>query len=272
MNVALRLQDASIRRTVRNLAAAAGLAVVGLLPTPARAVPMVEAPTFVNTEQYLRFTIDHHFSALRLTELAAGTASVGSTSNFAGAPDVFPASLAKATDPVALQIATEANAAQRMEIIEGQNFLRTYYGIDFVPTLQPVFAPLIATLDAAASGNPFNIAFLETFTGHHASLIPPSQQCTTAAPQPDVRDYCASIVESQTRQINQMRAELASVYGITNIPFEMISLPNNGAFPSATGATLIPEPASAAIFAAGMLGLGVVRSKRVRARRGSTLA
>jgi len=85
-----------------------------LAAAAAHAVPFLEAPSFANEVQYLEFTIDHHYSALRITELAAGTSDVGSTSNFAGSPDVYPPTPAKATDPVALQVATMANAAQRL--------------------------------------------------------------------------------------------------------------------------------------------------------------
>ena len=240
----------------RKLAAAAALALAGLLPAAAAyAVPMTEPPTFANEVQYLEFTINHHFSALRITELAAGTSAVGSSSNFAGSPDVYPATAAKATDPVALQVATMANAAQRREIVEGQDFLRTYYGIsDYIPTLQPSLAPVVSYVDAAAAGDPFNVAFLEAFSGHHATLVPASQECTTAAPHADVQAYCAGIVASQTMQISQMRTELADMYGITSIPYETIPLPDNGAFPSA--GTAVPEPASAPLLAAALLGLG----------------
>jgi len=251
-------QDSPGRPGAWKLAAAGALSLAGLLPAAAaHAVPFLEAPSFANEVQYLEFTIDHHYSALRMTELAAGTSAVGATSNFAGSPDVYPATPAKATDPVALQVATIANAAQRREIVEGQGFLQTYYGINFIPTLQLVLQPLVSYLDAAAPGDPFNVAFLEDFSGHHATLIPASQECTTAAPHADVQAYCASIVASQTMQIGQMRIELASVYGITNIPYETIPLPNNGAFPSAgSGSTPVSEPASAALLAAALLGLG----------------
>lgn len=249
--------------------AVCALALGGPLSAPAaHAVPLTQPPTFADEVQYLEFTINHHFSALRITELAAGTAAVGSSSNVAGSPDVFPATPAKATDPVALQVATMANAAQRREILEGQDFLRAYYGIgDYTPTLQPSLAPVVAYVDAAAAGDPFNVAFLEAFSGHHATLVPASQECATAAPHADVRAYCASIVESQTMQIERMRTELADAYGITTVPYEEIPLPDNGAFPSAGGGTPVPEPASFALLGAGLLGLGVARGRKKTADR-----
>lgn len=257
------VQTASSRSVTWAFAAASALCLAGLLPATAHAVPMTQSPTFRDEVQYLKFTIDHHYSALRITELAAGTATVGSSSNYAGSPEIFPATSAKATNPVALQVATMANMGQRMEIIEAQGFLQTFYGISYTPSLQPYLAPVVEYVDQAAAGDPFNIAFLETFSGHHATLVPPSQDCTTLAPNAEVRTYCASIVASQTRQISLMRTELASAYGITSIPYETVSLP------ASVAGTAVPEPASAALFAAGVLGLGLVRGRQGRVGRDS---
>lgn len=235
--------------------AASAFCLAGLLPGVAHAVPFTESPSFANEVQYLTFTIDHHYSALRITELAAGTVTVGSSSNYAGSPNVFPATPAKGTNPVVLSVATMANAGQRREIVEAQGYLQTYYGIGYAPSLQSYLAPPVEAVDQAVAGDPFNIAFLETFSGHHATLVPPSQACTTAAPHADVRAYCAGIVANQTMQISRMRTELATTYGITSIPYEIVPLPDSVA------GRPVPEPASAALLAAGLLGFGLVRGK-----------
>lgn len=232
-------------------AAASTFCLAGLVPAAAQAVPMTQPPAFRDEISYLTFTIDHHYSALRMTELAAGTATVGSSSNYAGSPNVFPSTPAKATDPVALSVAVMANMGQRREIVEAQGFLQSYYGISYTPSLQPYLAPPVAFVDQAAAGDPFNIAFLEAFSGHHATLIPSSQECTAAAAHADVQAYCAGIVASQTRQIGEMRNELATAYGITSVSYETVPLP------AGIPASPVPEPASAAMFAAGLLGLGV---------------
>lgn len=245
------------------LMTASAFVVAGLIPVAADAVPMTQPPTFRDEVSYLEFTIDHHFTALRMTELAAGTAAVGSSSNYAGSPNVFAPTPAKATDPVALTIATMANMGQRREIVEAQGFLQTYFGISYVPSVQSYLAPPVQFVNQASAGDPFNIAFLETFSGHHATLVPSSQECAIAAPDSPVRDYCAGIVASQTRQIGQMRAELASVYGIVDVPYETVPLPASfGGTP-----TQVPEPASAALLAAGVLGLAAARANWRRAER-----
>lgn len=170
---------------------------------------------YVNEENFLEFTIDHHFSALRMTELAAGTATVGSSSNFAGSPISFPPSPQKATDPVALAIAVAANAAQRSDTLKMEGFLNVYYGIsNFPPMILPENQVMIDKLDADPAGDPFNIDFLELFTVHHAELLPFAQECSAEAPHADVRDLCSNMVSSQSRQIAQMEAELRDRYGI----------------------------------------------------------
>ena len=233
------------RRLARFSAAVAAVACIAV-PIAARAVPFVAPPPFVNEADFLAFTIDHHFSALRITELAAGTATVGSSSHFAGSPDAFSSTPARATDPVVLEMAMAANAAQRMEIVDTQGMLENFYDIRYVPRMRPPQEQLVEALEAALPGDPFNIAFLEIFSGHHATLLPPARECARVAPHAEVRAMCASMVAAQTREIEEMRAHLASEYGITDIPY--VTIPNSDGRP-------LPAPASASLLVVGLWGL-----------------
>jgi len=228
------------------LSAAVAIVVGAAVPMTARAVPFVEPPPFGNEADFLEFTIDHHFSALRITELAAGTAATGSSSHFAGSPNAFPSTPARATDPVVLEMATTANSAQRMEIVDTQGMLEDFYDIGYVPRMRSSQGQLVDALEAAPSGDPFNIAFLEIFSGHHATLLPPARECASVAPHAEVRAMCANMVAAQTREIEEMRAHLASRYGITEIPY--VTIPNSDGRP-------LPVPASASLLVVGLWGL-----------------
>ena len=245
------------------LASAAVAIVVGAaVPMTARAVPFVEPPPFGNEADFLEFTIDHHFSALRITELAAGTAAVGSSSHFAGSPNAFPSTPPQATDPVVLEVATAANAAQRMEIVDTQGMLENFYDVRYVPRMLSSQRQLVDALEAAPAGDPFNIAFLEIFSGHHATLLPPARECASVAPHAEVRAMCANMVAAQTREIEEMRAHLASAYGITQIPY--VTIPNSDGRP-------LPVPASASLLVVGLWGLRCAL-RRSAAAAGATAA
>ncbi len=247
--VRVHLSSSGVSAKPRRLAwlSAAIAVVVGTaVPMAARAVPFVEPPPFGNETDFLEFTIDHHFSALRITELAAGTAAVGFSSHFAGSPNAFPSTPPQATDPVVLEVATAANAAQRMEIVDTQGMLENFYDVRYVPRMLSSQRQLVDALEAAPAGDPFNIAFLEIFSGHHATLLPPARECASVAPHAQVRAMCASMVAAQTQEIEEMRAHLASAYGITEIPY--VTIPNSDGRP-------LPVPASASLLVVGLWGL-----------------
>lgn len=244
---------ARLRLTSR-LAALAGACLLALSAAPARADAIIPGATGAFEVEYLNFILDHHWSGLRATELAAGSvpdstaANVPPTINpYPGSPESFPPVAGKATNEVVLDIAPKSNESQRMEIEEGQGFLQDWYGVSATLEVPPSGAELISILDAAAPGDPFNIAFLTNFSMHHIMAIARSLECVERAGHAELRDYCSNIVQMQTMDVQRMRAELLNEYGIrfdTPIPGE------------------VPEPA-----ALGLLGLGVLGTAYLRRRR-----
>lgn len=228
---------------------------LGIASTPARAGGPMDGATGAFEVDYLQFILDHHYTGLRATELAAGTAAVGPTTSapYPGNPAAFPPSAAKGTNPVVLSVATMANMAQGMEIVEGQTFLQNWYGLTASLDVQPDGQMMLDMLEAAAPGDPFNISFLSNFGDHHVPAIERSLECLKLVGHAELRSYCQSIVTAQTREVREMRTELADTYGIVD---------NDPPLPAA-----VPEPSAWAMMIAGF-GLvgGLLRGRRAKLR------
>lgn len=177
---------------------------------------------------YLRFIIDHHFSALRMTELAAGTdpvrdPAIDPTEGTSPTPGYEPTP-AKATLPEILSMARGANRMQREEILRAQKFLHEWYGQDYEPRLRANARRLIATLEHTPGGRGFDRTFLEVFSRHHYQALQPSVDCLVSRElrHDDLERYCNGIVHMQTNEITDMRKLLCSEFGICDF---MPSLP-----------------------------------------------
>lgn len=169
---------------------------------------------------FMEMTIDHHFSALRMTELAAGTdlqreASISPSEGTAPTPG-FAATAAKATLDDIKSLARRNNRMQREEIVTLQSYLKQWYGIDYQPRIRSDAQTLINILESAPAGNDFNHAFLETFSRHHFSLFQPLNGCLTGSDLEhyDLRRSCNDMWHSQTSDIDEMRHDLARHFHI----------------------------------------------------------
>lgn len=172
--------------------------------------------------QFIESTIDHHFSALRMTELAVGTdpqrsSAISPTEGVAQTPG-YPATQAKATLDDLKSLARRANRTQREQILTLQSFLRNWYGISYQPKLTPDGEAGIDVLEAAATGKQFDKKFYETFSRHHYTLLDPLNQCITGSEllHPDLMSLCNEMWHSQTADITTMRRDLARHYGIVD--------------------------------------------------------
>ncbi len=171
-------------------------------------------------KNYLVFIIDHHYSALRMTELAAGTdtqrnAPVSNPSEGTAPTPGFGATVAKASDDQIRSMSRQANRTQREEIMKAQRFLRDWYGMQHEPQLTADGRRMINTLESSPAGTQFNQTFLRTFSNHHLSALAPSLHCQVKSDlgHAGLQRYCENIVVTQKNGINDMREMLCKQYG-----------------------------------------------------------
>jgi uncharacterized protein (DUF305 family) len=169
---------------------------------------------------YLRFIIDHHFAALRMTELAAGadptrSAPISADEGTSPTPNAAPA-VSKASIGDIKSIARGANRMQREEILRARTFLRQWYGIDHQPRVRGVSRRQIELLESASPGRPFDQMFLMVFSRHHYIAATRSVECLAGRElgHHELRNYCDTIVQAQLNQIDDMRHLLCREFSI----------------------------------------------------------
>jgi uncharacterized protein (DUF305 family) len=170
-------------------------------------------------KRYLRAIIDHHFSALRITELAAGTdpqrdTDISPMEGTSPTPETVPAQGKSSSDEIKA-MARRNNRMQREEILTAQRFLRDWYGVDYSPKLTPEGQAQIAILEKAPAGRAFDHLFLEVLSRHHYMALGPSTDCQVAVDleHHELVRYCAGIVHGQINDIQDMREMLSKEFG-----------------------------------------------------------
>lgn len=216
----------------------AGAVALTFAQAPAFAAAPGQGLTAKYEVEFMRMTIDHHFAALRMTELAAGTdlqrsPEIGPAEGTSPTPG-FAATPAKATLDDLKSIARRNNRMQREEIMMMQGFLRDWYGIDYQPRLREDAKAAIGLLERARPGADFNHLFYETFSRHHYMLMEPVNGCMTGSDlmHHDLRRECQGMWHSQIADIEMMRNELKKHFGIVDyLPFrglEPLRSPDSG--------------------------------------------
>jgi uncharacterized protein (DUF305 family) len=169
---------------------------------------------------FLKFTIDHHFGALRVTELAAGTdtrrnAEISPTEGTSPSPE-FPPTPAKALLDDVKSLARRNNRMQREEMLTAQTFLQEWYGITYEPRLTDEAAEAIERLEGTEAGKAFDIEFMQIFSRHHFMIVQASTACLVASElrHHALRRLCRGFLENQVNDIDEMRHLLCEPYGI----------------------------------------------------------
>ncbi len=171
---------------------------------------------------FLKMMIDHHYSALRITELAAGTDVHRNAQTLPGegtSPTPgMPATLAKSGLNEIKSLARRNNRMQREEILMAQDFLRKWYGIAYSPKLDMEGRQMIRMLEHAQPGQQFDRTFLEAFSRHHYMALTPATTCVVASEirHEALHRYCRGIVQAQLNDIEDMRELLAKYFNIVD--------------------------------------------------------
>lgn len=192
-----------------------------LLTTAARADMPGRGITAPFEVEYLRFIIDHHFSALRMTELVAGTdpardPPVENPGEGTSRTPGFDPTASKSTSDELKSMARRENRAQREEIAEARRFLRQWYGLTHEPAVPPSGMEMIRALEASPPGDPFDHMFMEMMSRHHFMASMRSLECQVSAEMQheELIRYCRNVVHNQVSDIQSMRMMLCRKFSI----------------------------------------------------------
>lgn len=170
--------------------------------------------------RFLKNAIDHHFAALRMTELAAGTdvtrndeiEPMEGTSPTPGFEDTS----AKAASDELKSMARRANRVQREEILMSRNVLRNWYGVEYAAQIDPVNRTRIKLLESSEPGSGFDELFLEIMSRHHFVIMARGTECVVSADlrHEELRRLCRGIVEGQMNEVTSMRELLCREHSV----------------------------------------------------------
>lgn len=200
-----------------------GIATLATLITPAAdAAEPGRGITASFEVRLMQLIIDHHYSALRMTELAAGTdpqrtgnlAPNEGTSPTPGYPPTRPKS---SLDEVR-SMARMENRSQREQLAQLRMFLRQWYGVDYQPRVRQEQQQMLAHLEHAQPGRDFDHVFLEVFSRHHYTLLQPMNACITGADRrhDELIRLCSQMWHMQTTGVDEMRQLLERHFNIVD--------------------------------------------------------
>ncbi|MCA7082511.1 MULTISPECIES: DUF305 domain-containing protein [Cupriavidus] len=176
----------------------------------------------------IQLIIDHHYSALRMTELAAGTdpQRTGNLTPDEGTSPTpgYPVTRPKSSLDEVKSMARMENRSQREEIAHLRVLLRQWYGIDYEPRVRQEQQQMLAFLDNAQPGRQFDHVFLEVFSRHHYTLLQPLNACITGADRrhDELIRLCTQMWHVQTAAVDEMRQLLERHFHIADYqPFSV---------------------------------------------------
>lgn len=172
---------------------------------------------------YLRNIIDHHFSGLRMTELAAGTleqvrGDISPDDRTRPSPGFEEGTEPQASLDEIKSLARKDNRVQREEILKARRLLMEWYGETYEPSLTPQMRAEIERLEGVR-GEEFDRLFLQIFPHHHYEAVIMSVDCLSGydIEHRELHRYCEGIANRQLGDIDEMRDIACHHYGMCDI-------------------------------------------------------
>ena len=144
--------------------------------------------------RFLTEMIDHHYGAVKLSELCAGR--------------TVHAELQEMCDSI------KTNQTQEIEMM--RSWLREWYGQDHAPELDRRTQKQIEYL-SSRTGAEFEKAFMAIMIRHHSMAAHMAVDCLNEAYHPEMLNMCAMMLGMQGDEIAQLRIWLQQWYGINDL-------------------------------------------------------
>lgn len=143
---------------------------------------------------FLTTMIDHHYGAVKLSELCKGR--------------TVHAELQKMCDMIIM--------AQTAEIEEMQGWLKSWYGINHEPALDRKTRRQVEHL-TRHTGAKFEKTYMSILIPHHSMAAHMAIDCLNQAYHPEMLDMCAKMLGDQGDEIAMLRLWLMQWYGINDL-------------------------------------------------------
>jgi uncharacterized protein (DUF305 family) len=143
---------------------------------------------------FMKMMIDHHGKAAETSALC----------------------LSRASHAELLEMCSSIKKTQEAEIAKMQSWLKAWYGESKQPEMVEHDKADMEHM-ASLSGAEFEKQFMEMMSGHHMIAVEQAAPCLVRSSHGELLSLCTSIVQSQAKEIKQMRSWLCSWYGACSL-------------------------------------------------------
>lgn len=176
------------------LAVVTALSMIALASISMPASAAQPAPDQSATQYEVRFMqemIDHHSMAVQMGTMC----------------------LERAVHQELRAMCQEIISAQQQEISTMQQWLLSWYGVSYQPSMNGGMRAQMEKLSMLNNAE-FEIEFMQQMIRHHKMAIVKASQCLDKAYHPQLQDMCQNIVSAQLAEIRKMQEWLCRWYGM----------------------------------------------------------